>query len=144
MTETGWPRLSKNWHIASDFSEKSESSLHKQWSLRNCEKSMEFLTCDGCEDKYSVWWIDELNDELTQYESALEGTKWLGMKRPHMGTKRLVTCWIIWHRNTTCKGKFSPHLQVKKLQTLWVFGMLTVLGYLVLVMMEKLMLLVDS
>ena len=24
-----WPLLSNNWHIASDFSEKSESSLHK-------------------------------------------------------------------------------------------------------------------
>ena len=43
----------KNWHIASDFSEKSESSLHKRQSLRNCEKGMEFLTCDGCEDEYN-------------------------------------------------------------------------------------------
>ena len=35
--------LSKNWLVASDFSGKSESSLHKRWSLRNCEKGMEFL-----------------------------------------------------------------------------------------------------
>ena len=40
-------------HIASDFSEKSESSLHKRRSLRNCEKGTEFLTCDGCEDEYN-------------------------------------------------------------------------------------------
>ena len=40
--------------------------------------------------------------------------------------------------------KFSPHLQVKKLQTLWALGMLIVLEYLVLVMMEKLRLLVHS
>ena len=38
---------------AYDFSEKSESSLHKRRSLRNCEKGMEFLTCDGCEDEYN-------------------------------------------------------------------------------------------
>ena len=44
----------KNWHLASDFSEKSESSLHKRRSLRNCEKGAELLTCDGCENKYSV------------------------------------------------------------------------------------------
>ena len=42
-TETAWPRLSKNWHIASDFSEKSELSLHKRRGLRNCEKGMEFF-----------------------------------------------------------------------------------------------------
>ena len=36
----------KNKHITSDFPEKLESSLHKRQSLRNCEKSMEFLTCD--------------------------------------------------------------------------------------------------
>ena len=35
------------------FSEKSESSLHKRRSLRNCEKGMEFLTCGGCEDEYN-------------------------------------------------------------------------------------------
>ena len=35
------------------FSEKSESSLHKLRSLRNFEKGMEFLTCDGCEDEYN-------------------------------------------------------------------------------------------
>ena len=35
------------------LSEKLESSLHKQRSLRNCEKGMEFLTCDRCEDKYN-------------------------------------------------------------------------------------------
>ena len=28
----------KNWHIVSDFSEKSESSLHRRRSLRNYEK----------------------------------------------------------------------------------------------------------
>ena len=33
--------------------EKSESSLHKRRNLRNCEKGMEFLTCDGCEDEYN-------------------------------------------------------------------------------------------
>ena len=43
----------KNWHIASDFSEKSESSIHRRRILRNCEKGMEFLTCDGCEDEYN-------------------------------------------------------------------------------------------
>ena len=32
---------------------KPESSLHKRQSLRKCEKGMEFLTCDGCEDEYS-------------------------------------------------------------------------------------------
>ena len=33
---------------------KSESSLHKRRSLKDCEKGMEFLTCDhGCEDEYS-------------------------------------------------------------------------------------------
>ena len=53
MTETGESRLSKDWHIASDFSEKSESSQHKRRSLRNCEKGMELLTCDGCEDEYN-------------------------------------------------------------------------------------------
>ena len=37
--------------FASDFSEKSDSSLNKRRSLRNCEKGMEFLTCDGCEDE---------------------------------------------------------------------------------------------
>ena len=37
----------------SSVSKKSESSLHKRRSLRNCEKGMEFLTCDGCEDKYN-------------------------------------------------------------------------------------------
>ena len=37
-TETGWPRLSKNWHIASYLSEKPESPLHKRRSLKNCEK----------------------------------------------------------------------------------------------------------
>ena len=35
------------------FRKKSESSLHKRRSLRNCEKGMEFLTCDGCEDEYN-------------------------------------------------------------------------------------------
>ena len=35
------------------YSTKSESSLHKRRSLRNCEKGMEFLTCDGCEDEYN-------------------------------------------------------------------------------------------
>ena len=40
-------------NIATDFSEKSESSLCKRRSLRNCEKGMEFLTCDGCEDEYN-------------------------------------------------------------------------------------------
>ena len=35
------------------FSEKSESSLHKRRSLRNCEIGMEFFTCDGCADEYS-------------------------------------------------------------------------------------------
>ena len=53
-TPTGQPRLSKNWHIACDFSEESESSLHKRRRLRNCEKGMEFLTCDGCEDYYYI------------------------------------------------------------------------------------------
>ena len=48
-TETGWPRLSKNWHIASYLSEKPESPLHKRRSLKNCEKGMEFSTCYGCE-----------------------------------------------------------------------------------------------
>ena len=33
------------------FSEKSESSLHKRISLRNCEKGMKYLTCDGWKDK---------------------------------------------------------------------------------------------
>ena len=47
--ETGLPRLSKNWHISSDFSEKSESSPQ---SLRNCEKGMEFLMCDEGEDEH--------------------------------------------------------------------------------------------
>ena len=42
-----------NWQITSDFSEKSESSLHKRRILRNCEKGMEFLTCDGSEDEYN-------------------------------------------------------------------------------------------
>ena len=51
--QTGEPRLSKNWHIASEFSEKSESSLRKRRSLRNCEKGMEFLTSDGFEDEYN-------------------------------------------------------------------------------------------
>ena len=31
----------------------TESSAHKRRSLRNCEKGMEFLTCDGCEDEYN-------------------------------------------------------------------------------------------
>ena len=35
------------------FSEKSESSLHKRRSLTNCEKGMEFLTCDGCENEHN-------------------------------------------------------------------------------------------
>ena len=35
------------------FSEKSESSPHKRRGLRNCDKGMEFLTCDGCEDEYN-------------------------------------------------------------------------------------------
>ena len=39
-------------HVASGFSEKSESSQHKRRSLRNCEKGMKFLTCAGCEDEY--------------------------------------------------------------------------------------------
>ena len=46
-------RLSKNWHIASNFSEKTESSLHKRRSLRNCEKGIEFLTFEGGEDEYT-------------------------------------------------------------------------------------------
>ena len=41
-----------NWHITSNFSEKLESSLYKQQSLRDHEKAMEFLTCDRCEDEY--------------------------------------------------------------------------------------------
>ena len=41
-----------NWHITSNFSEKLESSLYKQQSLRDHEKGMEFLTCDRCEDEY--------------------------------------------------------------------------------------------
>ena len=32
---------------------KSESSLHKRRSLRNCGKGLEFLTCDGCEDEHN-------------------------------------------------------------------------------------------
>ena len=32
----------------------TESSAHKRRSLRNCEKGMEFLTCDGCEDIQQV------------------------------------------------------------------------------------------
>ena len=34
----------KNWHIATDFSEKSESSLHRRRSLRNSKEGMEFLS----------------------------------------------------------------------------------------------------
>ena len=41
----------KTGTFASDFSEKSDSSLNKRRSLRNCEKGMEFLTCDGFEDE---------------------------------------------------------------------------------------------
>ena len=37
---------------ACDFSEKSESSLHKRRSLIKV-KGMEFLTCDGFEDEYN-------------------------------------------------------------------------------------------
>ena len=40
-------------HEYSEKTEKSESSLHKRRGLRNCEKGMEFLTCDGCEDDYN-------------------------------------------------------------------------------------------
>ena len=35
------------------FRKKSESSLHERRILRNCEKGMAFLTCDGCEDEYN-------------------------------------------------------------------------------------------
>ena len=35
------------------FRKKSESSLHKRRILKNREKGMEFLTCDGCEDEYN-------------------------------------------------------------------------------------------
>ena len=52
-TETGSPRLSKNLYITSDVSEISQSSLQKITSLRNCEKGMEFLTSNGCEDEYT-------------------------------------------------------------------------------------------
>ena len=39
-------RLSKNWHMPSVV---VELSLHiKQRCLRNCEKGMEFMTCDEC------------------------------------------------------------------------------------------------
>ena len=34
----------QNWHIATDFSEKSESSLHRRRSLRNSKEGMEFLS----------------------------------------------------------------------------------------------------
>ena len=34
-TESGYSRFLKNWHISSDFLEKSESSLHTRRSLRN-------------------------------------------------------------------------------------------------------------
>ena len=43
----------KNWHIASNFSKKKESSPHKRRSLRICEKDMESLMCDGCEGEYN-------------------------------------------------------------------------------------------
>ena len=49
-TETGYPSLSKKLAHCFWFSEKSESSLHKRRCLRNCEKGMVFLMCDGCED----------------------------------------------------------------------------------------------
>ena len=45
--------IEKLAHCLWKISEKSESSLHKRRSLRNCEKGMEFLTCDGCEDEYN-------------------------------------------------------------------------------------------
>ena len=32
---------------------KNQSSLHKRRRLKNCEKGMEFLTRDGCEDEYN-------------------------------------------------------------------------------------------
>ena len=35
----------------SDFLGKSDWSLHKRRSLRNCVKGMEFLTRDGCENE---------------------------------------------------------------------------------------------
>ena len=30
--------------------DENRNSPHKRRSLRNCEKGVEFLTCDGCED----------------------------------------------------------------------------------------------
>ena len=35
ITETGYPRFSKNWYISSDLVEKPYSSLHRRRSLRN-------------------------------------------------------------------------------------------------------------
>ena len=37
ITGSGYPRVLKNWHISSAFSEKSVSSLQSRRSLRNCE-----------------------------------------------------------------------------------------------------------
>ena len=45
--------FSENLAHCTDFSERSESSLHKRRSLRNCGKGMEFLTCDGGDDVYN-------------------------------------------------------------------------------------------
>ena len=38
---------------ASDFFGKLDSSLHKRRSLRNFDRGMEFLKCDGCENEYN-------------------------------------------------------------------------------------------
>ena len=52
-TETGWPLLSKNWRVASDLSKKSESSLHKRRSLRNCQRGVNSLT--WCMRQVTMW-----------------------------------------------------------------------------------------
>ena len=52
--------LQKNWHIAFDLSEKSESSLHKQWN-----KSKKLKKRSGILDVMDVMWRSHFVSELT-------------------------------------------------------------------------------
>ena len=60
----------------------NRNSPHKRRSLRNCEKGMEFLTCDGCEDIQQVTMLLVLTKKL-MFDKTYEK---IGVARSHFCT----------------------------------------------------------
>ena len=60
----------------------NRNSPHKRRSLRNCEKGMEFLTCDGCEDIQQVTMLLVLTKKL-MFDKTYEK---IGVAKSHFCT----------------------------------------------------------